>query len=210
MNELLDKLYAIEKRDFEKTGHVFGQAFKDDPAFHDIFKDLDNSKRDAFFEGPARYCCRYGKAYASSPEIEGLAAWVHSDYADMTPWRIIRSGLAISTKRVGMKTMLLMKPIFEPLEKARRHHMKGKNYSYLMTLGVAPQFQGKGSGAKLLRAVIEDCDHEGLPVYLETATEKNIEMYKRFGFRVLDKVDLPVINIPQWCMVREYDLAVDR
>ena len=95
-------------------------------------------------------------------------------------------------------------PIFEPLEKARRRNMKGIKYIYLMTLGVEPEFQGKGFGSKLIKALIEDSTNEALPVYLETATEKNVEMYKKFGFRVIEKVDLPVINISQWCMIRAY------
>ncbi|MBI9098577.1 MAG: GNAT family N-acetyltransferase [Spirochaetaceae bacterium] len=204
MNKLINELYPVEKKDFEKTGHVFGRAFKDDPAFCNIFKNIEDYRRDAFFEGPARYCNTYGKVYATSPEIEGLAAWVSSDYADMTFIRIVRSGLVKSTRRIGMKTMFSMRPIFEPLEKARRRHMKGIKYIYLMTLGVDPEFQGKGFGSKLITALIEDSTNEVLPVYLETANEKNVGMYKKFGFRVLEKVDLPVINISQWCMIRAY------
>lgn len=201
----MNNLYVIEKKDFIKTGNVFGSAFKDDPSFHDIFKDIDCTKRDAFFEGPARYCHKYGKVYASSQYIEGLAAWVHGEYADMTTWRVLRSGLVKSTSRVGMKTLLFMKEAFEPLEKARRTQMQDIKYLYLMALGVDPMFQGRGFGSKLLKAVIEDSNDKSLPIYLETATQNNVDMYENFGFKVIDRLDLPLLNIPQWSMVREYN-----
>jgi len=42
-----------------------------------------------------------------------------------------------------------------------------------------------------------------MPLYLETTTEKNIFMYEKMGFRVLNKVIPPGINLPQWGMVRD-------
>ena len=43
----------------------------------------------------------------------------------------------------------------------------------------------------------------GLPLYLETETEKNVSIYERFEFGTLKKVTLPVIDQPMWLMVRE-------
>lgn len=203
MGNILNSLYSVQKKDFVKSGKIFGSSFENDPAFHDFFKDDDDKKRDAFFEGPARYCYRYGKIYATSFQMEGLAAWVTGNKADMTFWRILRSGLVKSTHRVGIKKMMSMRPVFEPLDKARRRIMKGRDYIYLMTLGVAPQFQGLGYGGTLLRAVIEDSESHNLPLYLETATEKNVEMYKKIGFNVIEQVMLHKIKIPLWCMIRE-------
>lgn len=203
MDDILNSLYSVQKKDFVKTGHIFGSSFKDDPAFHDFFKNERDDKRDAFFEGPARYCYRYGKIFAPSSQMEGLAAWVSGTKADMTFWRVIRSGLIKSTQRAGMKNMMSMRPVFEPLEKARRRIMNGRDYIYLMALGVAPQFQGKGYGGKLLRAVIKDSENHKLPLYLETATKKNVEMYNKFGFNVIEQVILPKIEVPLWCMIRE-------
>jgi ribosomal protein S18 acetylase RimI-like enzyme len=81
--------------------------------------------------------------------------------------------------------------------------MKGRTYLYLMVLGVATEFQGQGFGGKLLRALIEKSEQAGVPIYVETETERNVKMYERFGFRVLKQITLPIINLPQWEMVRE-------
>jgi hypothetical protein len=31
-----------------------------------------------------------------------------------------------------------------------------------------------------------------------------MRMYEKFGFRVLNQITLPIINLPQWEMVREH------
>jgi ribosomal protein S18 acetylase RimI-like enzyme len=81
--------------------------------------------------------------------------------------------------------------------------MKGRAYIYLMIIGVASEFQGQGFGGKLLRALIEKSERGGVPIYLETETERNVRMYERLGFRVLNQITLPLVNLPMWEMVRE-------
>jgi len=81
--------------------------------------------------------------------------------------------------------------------------MKGRVYIYLMIIGVASEFQGQGFGGKLLGALIEESEQIGTPLYLETTTETNVRMYERLGFRLLNQIILPVVNLPQWEMVRE-------
>ena len=96
-----------------------------------------------------------------------------------------------------------MKPTFKPMEEDRNLHMKGRSYVYIFIVGVAQEFQGKGYGSKLLRAVIEHYDRQGLPIYLETETSDNVELYKHFGFQLLKKITLPVVEQPMWEMMRE-------
>ena len=50
---------------------------------------------------------------------------------------------------------------------------------------------------------MEESEQVGGVIYLETATERNVRMYERLGFRLLSQVTLPVVNLPHWEMVRE-------
>jgi GNAT superfamily N-acetyltransferase len=49
----------------------------------------------------------------------------------------------------------------------RRH--PAEPHWYLAGLGTDPPYQGKGIGSALMRPVLDRCDSEGLPAYLETA-----------------------------------------
>jgi len=35
-------------------------------------------------------------------------------------------------------------------------------------------------------------------VYLETETERNVAFYERFGFRVVDRVQPPIVTLTLW------------
>ena len=56
---------------------------------------------------------------------------------------------------------------------------------YLWLLAVDPPFQGKGLGGELLGPALHAADRARLPCYLETARERNVSFYLRFGFRIL-------------------------
>ena len=204
-------LYKVQKKNIPKAGAVLAGAFQYDPLWKKVFEDVAKiDYKCAFFESPVRYCLKYGTVCATSEHLEGIAAWVPGDHAEMTIWRMVRSGSISSGMRMGMKYMMQMakfaqktKPIFEPLEADRKANMKGRAYIYLLIIGVASQLQGQGFGGKMLRALVEESEQAGTPLYLEATTERNVKMYKRLGFRLLNQIILPVINLPLWEMVRE-------
>jgi len=74
---------------------------------------------------------------------------------------------------------------------------------YLFTLGTAPERQGQGVGSALLRSVLDHIDEAGEPAYLESSKERNVPLYARFGFEVVDEVP-PTSGSPTiWRMWRE-------
>ena len=132
-----------------------------------------------------------------------------SGLAGMTFWRVVRSGALWASLKLASSvlrsTSLVreMPVIFRQLEEDREANMQGESFVYLQVIGVAPAHQGRGFGGKLLRALIERCEQTGMPLYLETETERNVSMYQRFGFRVVKQIVLPVIDLPMWEMVRQ-------
>jgi N-acetylglutamate synthase-like GNAT family acetyltransferase len=73
---------------------------------------------------------------------------------------------------------------------------------YLAVLGIEPERQGEGNGGALIQPVLEDCDRQEVPAYLETARERNVDFYTRHGFRVTDELELPD-GPPVWLMWRD-------
>jgi predicted N-acetyltransferase YhbS len=73
------------------------------------------------------------------------------------------------------------------IEKA---HPKEPHY-YLAILGTRPDRQSRGTGSALMRPVLEKCDADGIPAYLESSKEQNIAFYARFGFEVTGEIQLP-------------------
>lgn len=62
------------------------------------------------------------------------------------------------------------------------HHPHDRPHFYLFVLGAAEQ--GRGAGSAVLAPVLERCDADGLPAYLESSNARNVGFYERHGFEV--------------------------
>ncbi|MFD8609986.1 GNAT family N-acetyltransferase [Streptomyces sp. NPDC059631] len=82
-------------------------------------------------------------------------------------------------------------------------HPAGRAHEYLWMIAVAPDRQGAGLGGALVRHVLDRCDREGLPAYLEASSPRSTRLYERLGFAYTGTtVDLP--DGPRmWPMWRE-------
>jgi GNAT superfamily N-acetyltransferase len=147
-------LYQVQKKDIRRAALMLADAFHHDPVWNAVFGDAAIAQRAAAFETPVRYGLKYGEVYAPSEILEGVAAWLPGTVADMTFWRILRSGALWPGMKIGAQIMRKMQPVFRPIEIDRRETMRGKSYLYLQIIGVAPAFQGKGFAGRLLRALI--------------------------------------------------------
>ena len=106
--------------------------------------------------------------------------------ARMTTWRRLR----------------MASDAMETLESRRRRHAPGLHW-YLAALGVEPDRQGEGIGSALLAPVLAEADARGEPAYLETAVGRNVLLYERHGFDVVEELVLPKTDIHGWLMRRE-------
>ncbi|WP_031083117.1 GNAT family N-acetyltransferase [Streptomyces sp. NRRL WC-3549] len=82
-------------------------------------------------------------------------------------------------------------------------HPHDRAHAYLLMIGVRPERQGEGLGRVLIDGVLERCDREGLPAYLEASSERSRGLYERIGFTCLGRaVELPD-GPSMWPMWRE-------
>jgi ribosomal protein S18 acetylase RimI-like enzyme len=61
-------------------------------------------------------------------------------------------------------------------------------------IGVRPQLQGRGVGKALLSAFLTTVDEIGVPAFLETDVDRNVELYESFGFVVTSRQDIVGVN----------------
>jgi ribosomal protein S18 acetylase RimI-like enzyme len=75
--------------------------------------------------------------------------------------------------------------VFAVLEKMGSYHPTEPHW-YLPMIGVDPGQQGKGYGSALMQHALIRCDRENKLAYLETSNPRNVPLYKRYGFELLD------------------------
>ena len=196
---LISDLYKIQKKDLKNTVNVLTNAFSDDPMWKKVFNDEDKNR--VITEVMVRFCLKYGNVLSTSDNLEGIMTITPHD-KEMTMWRIIRSGAFFLSIKMRNETKK-MNVLSNAIEEAKKS-LNLDSHIHLLIMGVSQEFQGKGFGRKLLRALIEKAQTEKKSIYLETQKEDNIKFYKKYGFSVKKKIILPEpLNLPMWLMVRD-------
>jgi len=195
---LFDNLYKIRKKDLQNAVNVLTDAFSEESMWKEVFKNEEKNR--SLTEVMVRFCLKYGNVVSTSQNIEGVMAIAPYD-KDMTTWRIIRCGAFFLSMRISREAKI-MQVLTKAVEEAKKSLNLGP-YIHLLIMGVSQEFQGKGFGGQLLRAIIEKAEIEKLPIYLETQKEANVSLYEKYGFSVKKKVILPdPLNLPMWLMTR--------
>ena len=68
-----------------------------------------------------------------------------------------------------------------------KQYPKKEKYRHLYLIGVLPGEQGKGYASLLLNPVLNEMKKKSRPVYIETASLKNVQIYIKKGFHVYTK-----------------------
>jgi GNAT superfamily N-acetyltransferase len=184
--------------DIEAMTEALVRAFDDDPLMGYLFPNTDTrpKKMRAFFMSDSKRALTKGAVHTTAgASAQGGAIW-------MAPgqWKI--GGLEL----LGQLPMLFKLGADTPrslglLSKVEKVHPTEPHW-YLAVLGTAPEYQGKGIGSALISPILQQCDTEGVPAYLESSKESNIPFYQRHGFELRDEIN--VKNGPTlWPMWRD-------
>ena len=122
----------------------------------------------------------------------GAALWAPHDR-----WRTSVAELA------RMRIWTRRSPVFLAGARQMEERHPEEPHYYLNILGVSPDAQGQGLGSQLLAPMLERCDREGVPAYLESSKERNLAFYGRHGFRVTGEMRFPRGGPPLWFMWRD-------
>ena len=74
---------------------------------------------------------------------------------------------------------------------------------HLDSVAVAPGHQGRGIGSALVEFALEQARGSDIAMILETGTARNVPLYERLGFQVVEETDAPDGGPHVWFMRRE-------
>ncbi len=177
------------------------RAFEDDPAFRWVIPD-DRKRLGALnvlFGSLLRRTLPidFYETY-TTPDVAGLALWARPG-AWRLPTMLMLPTVPKLLRAFGLGATLRMARMMQRLEKAHPH----EPHWYLAGLGTDPPHQRTGVGSALVRPVLDRCDRERLPAYLETQRADNVPYYERFGFRVTGELDIVEGGPHMWLMWRD-------
>jgi GNAT superfamily N-acetyltransferase len=93
-------------------------------------------------------------------------------------------------------------PRLDAADALTRPHHPPRPRRYLGTIGTRPAQRGHGLARAVLAPVLEQCDRERVPAFLETSSAANERFYERLGFEVTHRTVTADGLLPLIVMVR--------
>jgi ribosomal protein S18 acetylase RimI-like enzyme len=185
------------RRELEGTCGVLARAFFDDPVM--VWAVPDDGRRRQVLPGLfamfAQTVARHDEIY-HAPGAAGAALWVPPGQEVVSAGEA--DGFGRSLERLAGGDAARILGVCELLDE---RHPQESHY-YLWFLGVEPGSQSRGIGSALLTRVLQRCDRDGVPAYLEASSARNRALYERHGFQAVDQVAAPGAP-PMWPMWRD-------
>lgn len=179
-----DDIYKVAYDELSYVAELLMKSFKADP--HMLWLLEKSKNKNKFFityKHVVYETFRMGYIYMTKDKL-GVALW-HTRDKDPSRLRAFARDFAFVFKQ-GLKTGLRSQ---KDKNITAKHFPKHSPYVYLFMIGVSPQARGKGLASKLMDPVLEHCNLNNIPVYLETSNPSNIAIYQKRGFQITDKVD---------------------
>jgi ribosomal protein S18 acetylase RimI-like enzyme len=174
-------LRKAEYKDKAVVTNILAESFKNDPQVNWYLEESRNrNKLNILIDYVFEETIRKGEIYLSEDNM-AAALW-NSDKKEKFSLNFILRNLSFLF-RIGIKSTIR---ILKMDKLAYSQYPKNRSYSHLHLIGVLPEAQGKGLASLLMNPILAEKKANKIPVYLETANQKNVAIYKRKGFRVIN------------------------
>jgi ribosomal protein S18 acetylase RimI-like enzyme len=190
-------------QDVPDLASILARAFADDPYFAYLVPSGAHrtERMRAGWTAILRYASARLVATYTTNDRAGVAVWLPPRFAARSGIEALRLMLAMARMRGWRRSPAISETVRE-INSRRRYHVPGPHY-YLEALGVDVGRQGRGMGTALMRPILDRCDATGLPASLETVNSRNLPLYERLGFRIVEELTLREPSIECWLMVRK-------
>jgi len=198
----LSAILPLQRSSIDRAVMTIGRAFSPDPMFEWVFPDT--AARSAALPRLMRVLVEYGLRYGrvtTSHDVKAACVWIPPGPGITIP-RMMRCGMLGLPLRIGWGPFARFMAANETMDKIHKARVPEPHW-YLFGIGVDPELQGQGVGSAIIREGLAIADRESKPCYLETSEPRNLGLYKRFGFDVLEEVTLGKGGPPAWAMRRE-------
>jgi ribosomal protein S18 acetylase RimI-like enzyme len=187
---------VIDKAAYDRIAQTLASAFQNEEACSYIFPDPEERARRliAMFRVIVANDAPAGSIYQTAGG-EAITIWRAPGKASRAPWEFAKSLFPfVAALGPGIGRGLKITGLVEK-------HYPREPFHYLHFAGCAPEHQGKGLGGAAIRAGLAQADADHVQAYLETATERNLGLYRTLGFEVIAEWSV-TRGLPFWGMLR--------
>jgi ribosomal protein S18 acetylase RimI-like enzyme len=198
----MSAILPLERGSLDRAVITVARAFEPDPMITWVFPDAvaRPTGARALMRVLVKYGLRYGRVTASH-DAKAVCVWIPPGPGITIPG-LIRCGMFGLPLRTGLGPFGRFMAANETMDKIHKARVPGPHW-YLFGVAVDPELHNQGIGSAIIREGLALADRESRPCYLETSEPRNLGLYKRFGFAVLQEATLGKGGPPAWAMLRQ-------
>jgi len=189
------EIRPVEAHDVRGMSRLLACAFEHDPWMSWIFQESEFrvTLAQAWMRVEVECAAIMGTSWAllDKDEIVGGTIWappgrdLHEGGTFRQLWYLV---LGANPDRAG--------ELREGLSMIGEMHPKEPHY-YLNTVGIKPDLVGRGHGGAIIQYTLDLADQTRDACYLESSSPRNVPLYQRLGFEVVNEIVMP--NGPTMC-----------
>lgn len=202
------KEYSLLDRDLELIAKNLAIGFKGYPLF-EYFSDYKYSieKMIQFWKVDLKTNLKKTIIFSDSEQLISFALLSPYKKDDFSMKDYIKNGGLLLPLKIGAKPVKRMTSFEKIANEVKDKYASNNNCWYLYTFVTLPEFRGKGYGKKVMKQVCNFLDEHQQNCYLETFLEINIDIYKKYGFELMEKVPIKNTNLTICALLRKHRSA---
>ena len=201
-NHLCETAYCVQKEELSAVAKVMAAAFSDDASI----RYLLGGEKEGCGDWKYFLCVLkaiYGRCVMLSTDQCGknlLILFPPQRKAVPTVPFLLNGGIELCR---SFGTGLFLRSLnYENNCQAVKKRCTTPDAWYCFCFVVSPPMQGQGIGSRLIRPVLRVLENNGIPLYLETHKTVNVDIYKHFGFEIVDMAAIPGTKVVQYSMMK--------
>ena len=195
-------LYIVQEKDYDYLAEMSVESYRNYPLYDWLTQgNYDEPALKLLMLITMKTMTKDAVMYADSEEMNGLAVWLPFGFSGnkVMPFLmngglklILHSGIGFISRLISYENYAMK------LKKEFTNHYDW----YLFNLYIKKEAQGKGIASKLMRPMLQFCDDERMPAYLETNKAANVGLYQHFGFDLMKEDMIPKSSVKHYAMLR--------
>ena len=205
------KLYRVQREDLPKLQELLTECFAEDPLYLSLIPDEDTRKRllPELFECDLTEFFENCEIYADSRDLNGILVVADSSvHVNPIQYFLTEMRARLKTDEYLIKEDMSLRTLWhfilgrDYLNSSWTDQLHQQRRLHIIYLAVRPSMQHHGISALLMEEAITYASKNRMMISLETHNEKNVDMYRHFGFKLFGIVEKH-FGLKQYCMVRE-------
>lgn len=195
--------YCVQRKDLVVAAKVMAAAFSDDSSIRYLLDGKAEGKNDWRY-----FLCVlkaiYGKCVmlSADEQINSLLILFPPQLKAVPTIPFMQNGGIGLCRYFGLNLYIRSLNYENNCQEVKSRYTTPDTW-YCMCFVVVPALQGQGVGSQLIRPTLEIFERNHIPLYLETHKAINVEIYKHYGFEIVDCNPIPKTGIMQYSMIKK-------